>query len=51
MPFHFANATVDQGGPIGRASPCYGEDNDYVYGDLLGLSACEIRELAEQNII
>ncbi len=51
VPFHFANATVDQGGPIGRASPCYGEDNDYVYGELLKLSAQERAELEKEGVI
>jgi len=51
VPFHFANATVDQGGPIGRASPCYGEDNDYVYGELLKLSARERAELEKEGVI
>ena len=51
VPFHFANATVDQGGPIGRASPCYGEDNDYVYGELLKLSAQERSELEKEGVI
>ncbi len=51
VPFHFANATVDQGGPIGRASPCYGEDNDYVYGELLKMSAQERAELEKEGVI
>ncbi len=51
VPFHFSNATVDQGGPIGRASPCYGEDNDYVYGELLKLSAQERSELEKEGVI
>ena len=51
VPFHFANATVDQGGPIHRASPCYGEDNDYVYGELLKLSAQERADLEKEGVI
>jgi crotonobetainyl-CoA:carnitine CoA-transferase CaiB-like acyl-CoA transferase len=49
--FHFARATVDQGGPIGRASPCYGEDNDYVYGELLKMPASERAELEKEGVI
>ncbi|MGH7963332.1 MAG: CaiB/BaiF CoA transferase family protein, partial [Candidatus Binatia bacterium] len=41
VPFHFTNATVNQGGPIARAAPCYGEDNEYVYGELLHLTKVE----------
>ena len=51
VPFHFANATVDQGGPIGRASPCYGEDNDYVYGELLKMTPQERAELEKEGVI
>lgn len=51
VPFHFTNASVDQGGPIHRASPCYGEDNDYVYGELLKMSAQERAELEKEGVI
>ena len=51
VPFHFTNATVDQGGPFGRAAPCYGQDNDYVYGELLGMTGAERAELHEEGII
>ena len=40
-----------QGGPIDRASPCYGQDNAYVYGELLGLSHDEIRGLEKDGIL
>ena len=36
---------------LNRGAPCYGEDNDYVYGELLGMSAQEIKELAEEGVI
>jgi crotonobetainyl-CoA:carnitine CoA-transferase CaiB-like acyl-CoA transferase len=39
------------GGRLDRGAPCYGEDNDYVYGELLGMSAREIKELAEEGVI
>ena len=51
IPFHFTNATVDQGGPTERAAPCYAEDNDYVYKDLLGLSQEEMDTFAAEGII
>ena len=34
-----------------RAAPILGEDNDYVYGELLGMSEDEVAELSEQGII
>ena len=39
------------GGRIDRGAPCYGEDNDYVYGELLGMSSAEIKGLAEEGVI
>ncbi len=39
------------GGRIDRGAPCYGEDNEYVYGELLGMSAQEIKGLAEEGAI
>ena len=39
------------GGRLDRGAPGYGEDNDYVYGELLGMSPQEIKELAEEGVI
>jgi crotonobetainyl-CoA:carnitine CoA-transferase CaiB-like acyl-CoA transferase len=39
------------GGPIDRGAPCYGEDNEYVYGELLGMSTVEIAGLKEEGVI
>jgi crotonobetainyl-CoA:carnitine CoA-transferase CaiB-like acyl-CoA transferase len=39
------------GGRLDRGAPCYGEDNHYVYGELLGMSADEIATLAEEGVI
>ncbi len=39
------------GGRIGRGFPCYGEDDDYVFGTLLGLTEAEQRELADNDVI
>ena len=38
-------ATIRQG------SPRWGEDNDYVYGQLLGKSSAEIAQLREAGVI
>jgi crotonobetainyl-CoA:carnitine CoA-transferase CaiB-like acyl-CoA transferase len=51
VPFHFTNATVNQGGPTERAAPCYGEDNDYVYDELLRLTKQERAELEKEGVI
>jgi len=39
------------GGQIDRGAPIYGEDNEYVYGDLLGLSTHEISKLRDDGVI
>jgi crotonobetainyl-CoA:carnitine CoA-transferase CaiB-like acyl-CoA transferase len=39
------------GGRLDRGAPCYGEDNNYVYGELLGMSASEIEALAAEGVI
>ncbi len=39
------------GGIVDRGAPCYGEDNEYVLGDLLGMSKSEIAELADDGVI
>jgi crotonobetainyl-CoA:carnitine CoA-transferase CaiB-like acyl-CoA transferase len=39
------------GGRLNRGAPCYGEDNHYVYGELLGMSAQEIAALADEGVI
>jgi crotonobetainyl-CoA:carnitine CoA-transferase CaiB-like acyl-CoA transferase len=51
VPFHFTNGTVNQGGPTERAAPCYGEDSDYVYGELLKLTKQERSELEKEGVI
>jgi crotonobetainyl-CoA:carnitine CoA-transferase CaiB-like acyl-CoA transferase len=39
------------GGRIDRGAPCCGEDNAYVYGELLGMLTQEIKQLAEEGVI
>ena len=51
LPLQFSETPAYQGGPIDRASPCYGEDNAYVYGELLGLSDDELRVLEKDGIV
>jgi crotonobetainyl-CoA:carnitine CoA-transferase CaiB-like acyl-CoA transferase len=39
------------GGPINRGAPCYGEDNEWVLGELLGMSKAEMTRLADDGVI
>lgn len=39
------------GGITNRGAPCYGEDNEYVYGELLGMSQGQIGKLVDEGII
>ena len=50
IPFHFTNGRVSQGGRTERAAPCYAEDNDYVYKELLGLSQAEMDAFQEKEL-
>jgi benzylsuccinate CoA-transferase BbsF subunit len=36
---------------IARGAPCLGEHNDYVYGELLGLSDDEVATLVSTGVI
>ena len=47
VPIRFADAEVG----IARGTPQLGEDEDYVFGDLLGLSPEERRSLVDQQVI
>ncbi len=39
------------GGLTGRAAPKLGEDNEYVYHEIFGLSAKELAALQEEDVI
>lgn len=41
---------TERGGEVPRA-PCDGEDNHYVYGELLGMLSQEIIALADEGVI
>jgi len=51
FPAKFSTMPVDVGGLPGRGAPLMGEDNDHVYGDILGLTPAEIAALKEDWII
>ena len=37
--------------PIDRGAPYYGEDNEYVLGELLGMSSGEMQALKKEGVI
>ena len=51
VPIKMSESPAYIGGRIDRGAPGYGEDNDYVYGELLGMSSGEIKALAEEGVI
>jgi crotonobetainyl-CoA:carnitine CoA-transferase CaiB-like acyl-CoA transferase len=51
LPTKFSETPPYMGGVIDRHGPNYGEDNDYVLGELLGLAREEIAGLAEQGVL
>jgi crotonobetainyl-CoA:carnitine CoA-transferase CaiB-like acyl-CoA transferase len=51
VPVRMSGATVTVAGAIDRGAPSYGEDNGYVYGQLLGMSGDEIAELSADGVI
>ena len=51
VPVKMSESPAYIGGRIDRGAPCYGEDNRYVYGELLGMSSQEIKALAEEGVI
>ncbi|MCL0101878.1 CoA transferase [Dehalococcoidia bacterium] len=51
FPVHLSETPAYMGGAISRGGPCYGEDNNYVYQDLLGLSQSEVTALREEDVI
>jgi crotonobetainyl-CoA:carnitine CoA-transferase CaiB-like acyl-CoA transferase len=51
FPVKLERTPAHAGGTIDRGAPCYGEDNEWVLGELLGMSKSEITRLAEQDVI
>jgi crotonobetainyl-CoA:carnitine CoA-transferase CaiB-like acyl-CoA transferase len=49
-PTRYGETPAYQGGIADRHGPNYGEDNEYVYGELLGLTPEEIRKLAQDGV-
>src|SRR5207244_3801456 len=51
VPGRLSLTPPDVGGRHGRGAPCFGEDNEYVYGEILGLSSRELATLHEADVI
>jgi len=51
VPVKLSESPAYAGGRIDRGAPCYGEDNEYVFGELLGMSTNEIAELTEDGVL
>ena len=51
FPVSFSETPPYMGGYIDRNGPCYGEDNEYVYCEMLGMSTNELRELEAEGVI
>jgi len=50
VPVKMSESPAYIGGRIDRGAPCYGEDNHYVYSELLGMSDEEIAALAAEGV-
>lgn len=50
VPVKLSASPAYAGGRIDRGAPCYGEDNAYVYGELLGMTTGQIAELAAEGV-
>ncbi|MCL0101579.1 CoA transferase [Dehalococcoidia bacterium] len=51
FPGHLSETPAHSGGVLDRGFPNYGEDNDYVYGTLLGIDQKDISQLAAEDVI
>ena len=51
FPVRMSETPSHIGGPIDRGAPGYGEDNEWVLGELLGMSTAEISRLADDGVI
>jgi crotonobetainyl-CoA:carnitine CoA-transferase CaiB-like acyl-CoA transferase len=51
FPVHLSESPAYVGGIIDRAAPVYAEDNDYVFGTLLGLTESDRKALRDEDVI
>jgi crotonobetainyl-CoA:carnitine CoA-transferase CaiB-like acyl-CoA transferase len=50
VPIKMSASPAYAGGRIDRGAPCYGEDNEYVYCELLGMSKKEVEQLTADGV-
>jgi crotonobetainyl-CoA:carnitine CoA-transferase CaiB-like acyl-CoA transferase len=51
LPMKFSRTPAFIGGPINRGAPGYGEDNEWLLTNLLGMSRSDVERLAEEGVI
>jgi crotonobetainyl-CoA:carnitine CoA-transferase CaiB-like acyl-CoA transferase len=51
VPFRMSETPPHIGGVLDRGAPGYGEDNEWVLGELLGMTTGQIAELADEGVI
>ena len=51
VPFRMSGTPPHIGGVLDRGAPGYGEDNEWVLGELLGMTTTQIAELADEGVI
>ena len=51
FPAKLSASPADVGGRTGRAAPKLGEDNDFVYREILGLNSEDLAQLREEDVI
>lgn len=50
-PFSLSETPTLSGGALGRHGPDYAQDNEHVYGEILGLASKELKALEEEEVI
>ena len=51
IPVKLGATPAYSGGVIDRGAPCYGEDNEFVLTEYLGMSKAEVKRLADDGVI
>jgi len=51
LPMKFSATPAYIGGPTNRGAPGYGEDNEWLLTNLLGMSSSDVQRLAEEGVI
>ena len=51
LPMKFSRTPAYIGGPTNRGAPGYGEDNEWLLTNLLGMSSSDVERLAEEGVI